>query len=261
MIVDLPGLVIEFYGYRNTVDSTDLRICVVNANTDIKEKVAAHQMNTLMGTDLYVWSSGNTELSLIPGEQMTWMMWKLVPGATQLFTTANGFKGTQFILLWSGLGPVGYGQLVKTTEPQFPKPITTTTTTTTDALPDPYDKVIDAIGLTIEFYGYQGSIPPLALRDCIDAASRDVNRHIVQSEAAKRMDAPSYSYSAGGVHLFLGPGESLTWHMWAFVPVWIQEFVTENGFKGTQFVLLWEGFGPVGSGHLVSTPDRVLPLP
>ncbi|KAF6225976.1 hypothetical protein HO173_012643 [Letharia columbiana] len=130
--------------------------------------------------------------------------------------------------------------------------------TTTNAFPDPYDRNIESIGLTIEFYGYRGSISPFGLSDCISAASNDVVRHLLESEAPMNMEAPSYSYLDSGVNLFLIPNDSLTWHMWAFVPGWIQEFVTENEFKGTQFVLLWEGFGPVGFGQLVNTSTGTL---
>lgn len=100
------------------------------------------------------------------------------------------------------------------------------------------------------------------MRDCILAASSDVVRHLEMSEAAMSLQAPSYSYTAGGVNLFLSPTEYLTWGMCAFVPMWIQEFVTENKFKGTQFVLLWEGFAePVGFGHLVNTSIEMLSVP
>lgn len=49
----------------------------------------------------------------------------------------------------------------------------------------------------MEFYSYRGSIPPIAMRDCILAASSDVVRHLEMSEAAMSLQAPSYSYTAG----------------------------------------------------------------
>ena len=242
-------LTIEFWGYQGPVDSNDMNYCVRAANNDIIHKVMADQRESPMGLDPYLWSSGNVALCLSPGYQLTWGKWSLVPAAIEKFMTENELKGTQFNLLWHELGPIGYGQLITTSGAQSPE-----TKTTANAFPDPFDRDIASIGLTIEFYGYQGSISPIAMKDCISAASSDVVQHLVESEAPMTMESLSYAYSAGGVHLSLFPTDQLTWHMWAFIPIWIQEFVTENEFKGTQFILLWEGFGPVGMGQLVSTP-------
>ena len=63
--------------------------------------------------------------------------------------------------------------------------------------------------------------------------------------------ASSYSYTAGGVSLVLIPTEDLFWYMWGFLPVMIQIFVRDNEFKGTQFIILKDGVGPVGYGHLL----------
>lgn len=259
MVVGTKNLTIEFYGYQGAVNFINMENCVNDANRDAMQKIFTDQKNTPLGTELYVWSSGNVALYLSPGEQLNWHRWSLVPVTIGRFIAENGLRGTQFTILCHGLGPVGYGQLVAASEMQTP--ITTTATTTTNAFPDPYDKDFQSVGLTIEFYGYQGSISPNAMRDCISVASNDVVRHLLVSEAAMNMDDPSYSYSAGGVNLFLSPTEHLTWHMWAFVPIWIQEFVTENEFKGTQFILLWEGFGPVGYGQLTDTSTNTLYTP
>lgn len=215
------------------------------ANRDVRQKFGAGQADTLMGTTPYVWSTDKVELLLCPGDRLTWEMWSTVPIVSETFICENGYRGTQFILLWHGIGPVGYGQLLARSGGR--------SSTTINAFPDPYDKVIAGTALTIEFYGYRGSIAPTAMRECIGVASSDVVRHLLESDSPMTLEAPSYSWSADGVSLFLTPAESLTWHKWALIPIWIQEFVTENGFKGTQFVLLWEGFGDVGSGQLVNT--------
>ena len=235
-IVGDDKLTVEFYAYQDTVNSIAMHACMGAANRDMIQKVMADRYDEHMGVGPYVWTSGDVTLYLSPGEQLTWGKWSLAPAAMGEFIRNNELRGTQFILLWNGLGPVGYGQLVKTSQARSLQSITGPT----NAFPDPYDRRIVSIGLTMEFYGYRGSISPTAMRDCISAASSDVMRHVLMSETAMSMQAPSYSYTAGGVNLFLSPTEHLTWHMWAFVPAWIQEFVSENDFKGTQFILLWE---------------------
>ena len=167
--------------------------------------------------------------------------------AIQRFVTSNGFKGTQFILFWHGIGPVGYGQISAAGKTAHSS---TTTSKALNALPDPYDRQFDS--LTIEFYGYQGHISATGMSHAVDAATTEFMEHILATAEPMTATAPSYSYSAGGVNLYLHPTEDLTWQMWAFVPIRIQAFVTENEFKETQFVLLWEGLGPVGYGQLVS---------
>lgn len=254
-VVGNNKLIIEFYGYQDPVKYTDMDLCVGDANSDIIQKIMTDQGNTPMGMVPYVWSSGNVALYLSPGEQLTWEKWSLVPVAIARFIVENGLKGTQYILLWHELGPVGYGQLVTTSGAQ-----NLATTATTNAFPDPYDKTFASIGLTIEFYGYQGSISPMAMRDCMSAAMDEVVRNIFQGEVAMDVEARSYSYSADEVTLFLSPTENLTWQKWAFMPLRIQEFVTENEFKGTQFLILWEGFGPVGFGQLTHTSTEVLSI-
>ena len=95
------------------------------------------------------------------------------------FVLENGLRGTQSILLWRGVKPVGYGKVVMTDGTQ--SPMTTTTNTTATALrafPDPLDKRWDSAGLTVEFYGYRGSIPPLAMAGCIAAACDDFRNHV-----------------------------------------------------------------------------------
>ena len=227
-----------------------------DANYEVVQKIFSDQRDAPMGTNLYVWSSGNVSLSLFPYEQLTWARWSLVPAAIGRFVTENGLKGTQFIILWHELGPIGYGQLVASSEA-----LSSTANAAGNALPDPYDMTIQSIGLTIEFYGYRGSMSPTAIRDCIAIAIDDVLQHVVESEVTMRMEAPSYSYSAGEINLFLSPTRNLNWSMWGFVPTWIQEFVAANDFRGTQFILLWEGFGVVGSGQLINTSTNTASTP
>ena len=237
-----PQLTIEFYGYQGTVTFADMSACVTAANQDMVRKFLADQGNDPIGPGPYVWSSGNVALHLDPDEQLTWAQWSMVPAAISGFVYGNELKGTQFIVLWHDLGPIGSGQLAAS------QPVPATI----HSFPDPYDKHIADLGLTMEFYGYRGTISAVGMRDCVAVASDDIVRHLLVDEAPMSQEASSYSYSAGGVHLFLSPTEHLTWHMWAFVPIWIQEFVTENDFKETQFILLWEGFGVVGVGQLTT---------
>lgn len=248
--IEQTQLTIEFYDYQGIVTYNGTSRCVIAAQDDAMQKISAGQGDNSMGPGPYVWSFEDVTLYLSPDEQLTWAQWSRVPETIIVFLLANGWKGTQFIVLHHRLGPIGSGQLTALRSSRSPA--------TMRAFPDPYDKHIAQFGLTMEFYGYRGSISAVAMRDCIGLASNDVVRHLLSDEVPMSQEAASYSYSAGGVNLFLSPNEHLTWHMWAFVPVWIQEFVTENDFKETQFILLWEGIGEVGFGQLVSELNDTL---
>ena len=210
-----------------------------------------------MGAEPYVWQAGAVSLSLIPGEQLTWAKWSVVPVVMKRFAMDNQLKGMQFVLLWHGIGPVGYGQLAADGG-EAPLPLENGAA---NAFPDPYDKVYGDTGLTIEFYGYRGVVSPFTMWDCIAAAQRDIEAHLEEGEAPWTMATRDYSYEAGGVGLWVRPEGHLTWALWAFVPAWIQNFVSQNEFKGTQFVLLLEGLGPVAFGHLVDTSRGILTVP
>ncbi len=242
--IDRSQLTVEFSDYQDYVRFPNFRACTTAAIDDAIQKISAGQGDNPMGPGPYAWSSDDATLYLSPEEQLTWAQWSQVPATIGLFMLKNDWKGTQFIILHRRLGAIGSGQLTAHRSSQ--------SSVTMRPFPDPYDKHIAHSRWTMEFYGYRGSISAVAMRDCIGLASNDVVRHLLSDEVPMSQEAASYSYSAGGVNLFLSPGERLTWHMWAFVPIWIQEFVTENDFKGTQFVLLWEGIGEVGFGQLVS---------
>ena len=98
------------------------------------------------------------------------------------------------------------------------------------------------------------------MRDCIQAACDDFRRHVPVIERPMTEANDSYSYSAGGVNLYLTPTEDLFWVTWGFLPMMFQVFVTENEFKGMQFIILRDGFGPVGSGHLIQESTGGLSL-
>ena len=115
-VVHPNGLTIEFYGYRDTVTYTDLYSCMRRANDDVMKEVKAGRTQSPMGEGPFVYDGGQATLYLSPDEHLTWSKWSLAPGAITKFVLANGLKGTQFILLWRGLGPVGYGHLVATSE-------------------------------------------------------------------------------------------------------------------------------------------------
>lgn len=247
-VIGINMLTIEFYGYQDRVNFTHMDNCIKEANDDVIRKVLGHQQAEPMGPDPYVWSSGDVSLSMFPEEQLTWSKWSLVPGVVGRFTTENGLKGTQFILLWHELGPIGYGQLVASSDLR-----SLTTYPAVNRFPDPHDITIQSIGLTVEFYGYRASIFPKAVGKCISAAINDVLQHVPKREEMMIIEAPYYSYSIGEVNLFLTPEKDLKWGMWAFVPYWMQEYVAANGYRGTQFILLWDGVGHVGTGQLTNT--------
>ena len=206
-------------------------------------KEDAGQTDTSMGTDPQAWSYGNVYLGVHPEEQLTWGKWNSVLWETRVFAHINEFRGTHFRIRRRRIGDIiGRGFFL-----QQPEDTTVATNISATATPDPYD--MHLYGLTIEFYAYRGSISPTAMEEVIAAALQDSLRHI----RSQLMTDPSYSYSAGGVNLFLTPSERLTWSTWSLIPPRIQEFVTENGFKGTQFQILRDGVGPIGSGQIVSS--------
>ena len=207
----------------------------------------------------YVWRWEQTTLYLQPEEALTWVRWLVVPLVIRMVVMQNEYRGTQFVLLWQDVGPVGYGHLIAAGTQATSS--SSVASLTVRAIPDPTARHFDSIGLTIEYYGYRGSVSSQALRACVKLASKDAVAHLRQSADPMRMSATQYTYSARGVLLALNPRETLTWHMWAFVPVWIQEFVKENELKGTQFNLSYVGYGIVASGRLVGMVSGGLPGP
>ena len=252
-------LTVEFYGYRVEVDKTDLDNCMRKVNDEVREQLRAGRAQISMGASPYVYIGDQVTLYLSPGEDLTWSKWSLAPAAIKRFVLDNGLKGTQFILLWHGLGPVGYGQLVSTSE--MGSSMTATSSATPNAYPDPFDTHLDVLDLTVEFYGYRGRISPEAMRNCIAAADNDIAQHAFAITEPMTLVAPRYSYSAGEVNLFLAPTETLTWYKWAILPTLIEQFVTANGLKGTQFIILEPRLGPVGYGQLTNTSTSLLSLP
>ncbi len=246
-------LTIEFYGYQGAVEEIDLNTCIRYVDADVTGNVTAGRGDFKMGPGPYVWSAGGVWLYLSAGEGLTWGRFSMVPGAVRRFVMANGMREMQFVLLWRGLGPVGFGQL--SAMGAVTRLGMVNESSAGNSFTDPFDREFPSVGLTIEFYGYRGVVAPQAMSDCVSAAWNDVVFHLHESARPTAMAAEDYEYSAGGVDLFLRPGERLTWQMWAFVPAWIQEFVTENGFRGTQFILLYEGLGPMGYGQVVGTAD------
>ena len=236
---------IEFYGYRNpnTVPLDDLNGCYHQAKEMASSKVMDGQGEVPVGTNPQSWSSGNVYLRIEPGEQMTWRDWSSVLNFLRLFVYTNEFKGMQFLILKDGLGPIGTGSILR--EPED-KSVATNTSVT--ARTDPYDMRFP--GMTIEFYGYRGSVSQAGLEGCVAAAYGDIQLHV--SSWQTNMTAPSYSYTVGTANLFLAPGEHLTWMAWFDVPLRIQGFVMDNGLRETQFILLSDEFGPIGHGQLVS---------
>ena len=217
-----------------------------------------------MGPGPYVWSGGDATLFLSPdGEALTWARWSVAPLAIRQIIMSNAYRGTQFVLLWRGIGPVGYGQLIAEKSQAVSLSSSATGTgavTALKAIPDPMVRDFESIGASIVFYAYGESVSPQALSQCISLASHDIVVHLRRSEAPTHMSLTEYTYAVDGVALVLNPGRTLTWDMWAFAPIWIHDFVTENEFKGTQFILSYVGFGAVAYGELVSTESGKVPV-
>ena len=245
----IQGSTIRFYGYRNpnTVPLVDLNGCYLQAKEVASSKILAGQAEMPVGTNAQSWSSGSVYLRIEPGSQMTWRDWSEALLSIRLFVYTNELKGTQFLFLKDGLGQIGTGSILREPEAKY---VATNTSVSVlpNPIPDPYSLRLD--GLTVEFSGYRGRVSPFGLEECIVAAYQDVQRHASSGETT--MTAPSYSYSAGGVNLYLRPEGQLTWDVWFDVPLRIQGFVMKNKFKETQFVLTSDEFGRIGSGRLVS---------
>ena len=259
-----PQLIVEFYGYQGRINYDDLAICIGHAYDDVVREISNGRGQLPMSAGPYVWSAGKAALYLIPDEELTWARWSAAPLAIRRVITFNAYRGTQFVLLWRGLGPVGYGQLVaETPVVSSSSSSSSSSALTVNAIPDPTERYFGSIGLTIKFYGYRGSVSPRAMGTCVRLAFQDILAHVPQSAASMRVLATEYTYSAGGVTLVLVPRETLTWSMWGFVPIWIEEFVVENGLKGTQFVLTYTTFGAVAYGQLIgmSTSMEIGGLP
>ena len=257
-----PRLTIEFYGYQTPIHFVDLTLCVINANEDVMHEVTAGQGNFPMGPGPYVWTAGGATLFLSPeGEALTWARWTVAPLAIRKFIMLNAYRGTQFILLWRGVGPVGYGQLIaeRSQAASLSSSPGTGAVTAVKAIPDPTVREYESIGASVEFYAYREPVSLQALGQCISLASHDIVVHVRRSQAPTRMFATEYTYEVDGVALVLNPERTLTWDMWAFAPVWIHDFVMENELKGTQFILSYVGFGPVAHGELVGTGSGDVP--
>ena len=108
------SLVIEFYGYRkqNTVPSNDMNGCYFQAEAIALDKITHGQGEIPMGLDSQWWSLGSVYLWIEPREQMIWRDWFDLLLPIRLFVSNNRFKGTQFIILKDGLGPIGTGYVL-----------------------------------------------------------------------------------------------------------------------------------------------------
>ena len=243
------SLTLRFHGYRNpnTIPLDDLNGCYHQAKDIASSKVMSGHGEIPMGTNPQSWSSGNIYLRIEPGAQMTWRDWSEALLSIRLFVYTNELKGTQFLFQKDGLGQIGTGSILQ--EPSSTSVATNTSVSVLpNPIPDPYDLRLQ--GLTVQFSGYRGRVSPFGLEECVVAAYQDIQRH---TSSQTTMTAPSYSYSARGVNLSLRPeGQRLTWDVWYDVPLRIQGFVMKNKLRETQFVLLSDEFGRIGSGRLVS---------
>ncbi len=101
----------RFYGYSDPVSTTYFISYVRKAEEEItKQSLADHGSNSL-GTKMFRYSEFTVYLVLMPSEQITRRMWARVPYVIRCYSWLNGWQGAQFIILWEGLGHVGYGSL------------------------------------------------------------------------------------------------------------------------------------------------------
>ena len=146
-MVEANVLTIEFYDYRDEVKFPDLDRCMRRVNDEVREEVKAGRAQSSMVASPYIYVGGQVTLYLIPVAHLTWSRWSLAPVAIKRFVLENGLKGTQFILLWHGIGPIGQGALVTTSETR--PSMTATSSIAPNAFPDPFGRRLDVLDLTI----------------------------------------------------------------------------------------------------------------
>ena len=212
-------------------------------------KVKHGQGGIPMGTSPQFWSSGNVYLSLDSGGQMTWHDWFEVSFYIRVFVDDNNFRGTQFLIMKDGHGLIGAGS-INGRRREESVANNTSVSVLPDPVPEPYD--MRFWGMAIELYAYRGSVSEAGLDGCVHAAYNDIQLHYGSGQTTIR--APSLSYTVGGVNLYLRPERNLTWDVWFNFPLRIQGFTMDNGLRETQFILLSDEHGQIGSGQLVSVP-------
>ena len=116
-IQDTP-MTIEWYGYRDTLDSSQTRRCIEKAASEALQHLWMGHRATPIGALPYSYSDGrlNLWLRVEPGETLVWLSWLKVLFIFPQYLEANEWKGTQFLILWDEHGEtkaVAFGHLLE----------------------------------------------------------------------------------------------------------------------------------------------------
>ena len=115
-IEDTP-MIIEWYGYRDTLDISQSRRCVEKAANEAAQRVWTGYWATPIEPRPYSYSDGSVNLWLRvePGETLLWLSWSEVVSIFPQYLEANEWRGTQFLILWdehSETKVVAFGHLL-----------------------------------------------------------------------------------------------------------------------------------------------------
>lgn len=110
---------------------------------------------------------------------------------------------------------------------------------------DPWDMRIPDTPITIEWYGYQDSLPVHEVENCLRKAAHEAAQRVWGGHWATPMGPLPYSYVDGSVNLWLSiePGETFVWLSWSDVLALFPRYLETNEGKGTQFIILWDEGG------------------
>lgn len=120
---------------------------------------------------------------------------------------------------------------------------------------DPYDLHVEGSSLTIEFYGYGPPLTFAAVTSCCLKAFTDCKEHggLGVPGEDESMGTAVRVYSYRDTHLYLYPGESMTWGLLNHFQMGMRQFQlsTLNTPRQTSFILLEDGEeGDVGHGAI-----------
>ena len=122
--------------------------------------------------------------------------------------------------------------------------------------PDPYD--FHKQSFTVRFYGYRNpnTVPLDDLNGCYHQAKDIAASKVTEGQGESPVGTNPQSWSSGNVYLRIEPGEQITWRDWSTVLIFLRHFVYENQFKGTQFLILKDGLGQIGTGSILREPEE-----
>lgn len=137
----------------------------------------------------------------------------------------------------------------------FLRPPNLTLSTPPVTVHDPYDLHVEGSSLTIEFYGYGPPLTFAAVTSCCLKAFIDCKAHggLGVPGEDELMGTAVRVYSYRDTHLYLYPGESMTWGLLNHFQMGMRQFQlsTLNTPRQTSFILLEDGEeGDVGHGTI-----------